>query len=240
MIKGLYPIFDSWSEKGTVWITSDTHFADSELWVGAKRKMRDDEELVRIINSKVGKNDTLIHLGDVGQIDFIKKIKGYKVLVMGNHDVGMTKYQRKREVKLFDRDKYSKSEALAKMAKLYPNCQYTIDEDFDFHPPFEAWMVVADNRLFDEVYSGPLMISEKIILSHEPVEAPWAMNIHGHVHWPGAIGNANHFNVCPDARKSFEPINLNQLIKNGLCSKVESIHRLTIDQATLNSLKRRK
>lgn len=240
MIKGLYPIFDSWSENGTVWITSDTHFADPELWVGAKRKVRDDEELVRIINSKVGKNDTLLHLGDVGQIDFIKKIKGYKVLVMGNHDVGMTKYQRKLEVKLFDKDKYSKSEALAEMAKLYPNCQYTIDENFDFHPPFETWMVVADNRLFDEVYSGPLMISEKIILSHEPVEVPWAMNIHGHVHWPGATGNATHFNVCPDARKSFEPINFNQLIKNGIASHIDSIHRLTIDSATLNSLKRRK
>ena len=35
---------------------------------------------------------------------------------------------------------------------------------------------------FDEIYSGPLIISEKIILSHEPGEVPWALNIHGHDH----------------------------------------------------------
>ena len=238
MIKGLYPIFNHWHGKGTVWVTSDTHFNDPELWVGANRVVRDNDELVKIINSKVGKNDTVIHLGDVGQIDFVKKIKGYKVLIMGNHDAGMTKYQRKLDVKLFDKDKYSKSEALAEMKKLYPNCQYTIDEKFDFHAPFETWIVVADNRLFDEVYSGPLMISEKIILSHEPVTVPWAFNIHGHVHYPGATGDNSHLNVCPDARRSFEPINFNQLMKNGIASKVESIHRITIDAATVRSIKK--
>jgi hypothetical protein len=36
----------------------------------------------------------------------------------------------------------------------------------------------------------------------------------------------------------FEPINLNQITKTGLTSKVESIHRQTIDKATKQSKKR--
>ena len=30
MIKTLYPIFQHWSEKGSVYLLSDTHFADSD------------------------------------------------------------------------------------------------------------------------------------------------------------------------------------------------------------------
>jgi hypothetical protein len=36
----------------------------------------------------------------------------------------------------------------------------------------------------------------------------------------------------------FEPINMNQIMKTGLTSKVESIHRLTIDTATERKAKR--
>ena len=37
--------------------------------------------------------------------------------------------------------------------------------------------------IFDEIYEGPLFISEKILLSHEPVYGlPWCLNIHGHDH----------------------------------------------------------
>lgn len=241
MIKGLYSIFNHWHSEGTVWLISDTHFADPELWVGAKRQVRDDEELVHIINSRVGKNDTLIHLGDCGDTNFIRKLKGYKVLIMGNHDAGKTNYQRKVEKEIFDAEKYERKEIYKIMEQKYPGHKISISEEqYQFHSPFQFYAAYADNNLFNEVYEGPLMISEKIILSHEPVEVPWAMNIHGHVHWPGATGNTTHFNVCPDARKSFEPINFNQLIKNGIASHVETIHRLTIDSATLNSLKRRK
>ena len=37
--------------------------------------------------------------------------------------------------------------------------------------------------IFDEIYEGPLFISEKILLSHEPVYGlSWCLNIHGHDH----------------------------------------------------------
>lgn len=187
-ISGMYDLFNEKWCKQTIWLVSDTHFGDEELRAGLPSRPS-DEELVKIINSKVGKKDTLIHLGDVGDIEYMKKIRGYKILICGNHDAGRTNYE----------------------------------------------------GVFDEVYTGPLMIGEKMLLSHEPVDVDWAFNIHGHDHT--GTGRKNHLNCCVDASMNqfgipFEPINLNQITKTGLTSKVESIHRQTIDKATKQSKKR--
>ena len=48
---------------------------------------------MRLLNSCIGKKDTFICLGDVGNVDIVKKIKGYKVLICGNHDSGTGKYE---------------------------------------------------------------------------------------------------------------------------------------------------
>jgi calcineurin-like phosphoesterase family protein len=52
-----------------------------------------DLEQVASINAKVGKKDTLIILGDIGNIEMVKRLRGHKVLVMGNHDRGSTLYE---------------------------------------------------------------------------------------------------------------------------------------------------
>lgn len=188
MIKSLYPIFrDKWSAKGGVFIFSDTHFNDNDCKLMDPNWINPDEQ-VRRLNRFIGKNDTLILLGDVGDVSYIKKLKaGYKVLLLGNHDRGRTYYE-----------------------------------------PY-----------FDEVYEGPLIINEKLILSHERLEIPGMINIHGHHHCeePGLKLGINYVtvNVAADVAK-YEPINLGQLIKNGLLATVPSVHRLTIDKATKNSL----
>jgi calcineurin-like phosphoesterase family protein len=189
-IAGMYDIFNEKWCKQTIWIISDTHFGDEDLRAGIPDRISDDD-LVKLINSKVGRKDTLIHLGDVGDIEYMKKIRGYKILICGNHDAGRTNYE----------------------------------------------------GVFDEVYTGPLMVGEKLLLSHEPVDADWVFNIHGHDH--AGAGRKNHLNCCIDASQKqfgipFEPINLNQIMKTGLTSKVESIHRQTIDKATENKQKRGK
>lgn len=239
MIAGLYDIFAHWHKQGTVWIYSDTHFNDKELGEGVAARPSAEEHL-KLINSKVGKKDTLILLGDVGDIEIARKIKGYKVLIMGNHDAGISKYKRMIEYKHFDKDTYSKEEALEEMKKLFPNCKYDITEGYSFHSPFIFWLVEADNCLFDEVYAGPLMIGEKLILSHEPVDVPWAFNIHGHVHSGEPMSDNQHFNVCGEARKCYEPVNLNQFMKAGFMSKIQTVHRDTIDKATKRARKRGK
>jgi calcineurin-like phosphoesterase family protein len=81
------------------------------------------------------------------------------------------------------------------------------------------------------------MIGEKLILSHEPIEVPWAVNFHGHDH----TGHKRKgcFNFCADVI-GYSPINLNQLLKTGIYKDVESVHRITIDAATKRARKRGK
>lgn len=185
MIPGLYDIFNHWCNQ-TVWLYSDPHFGDKELAAGVINRPTDEEQ-IRLINSKVGKKDTLIILGDVGDIECAKKLKGYKILIAGNHDAGLTNYK----------------------------------------------------DVFNEVYGGALFIGEKIVLSHEPINIPFALNIHGHVHDKRAKTDKQHINVCSDVI-NYTPINFNQLMKSGPTSKIETIHRTTIDKATKKKKQRGK
>lgn len=185
-IAGLYPFTSRWHAQGTLWIYSDPHFGDEELAQGTPGRPTAEEQ-VKMINSKVGKKDTIIILGDIGDIEYAKQIRGYKILVAGNHDIGLTNYM----------------------------------------------------GVFDEVYGGPLMISEKLILSHEPLTMiPWAFNIHGHVHDKKAKSGPRHLNVCSDVI-GYTPVNMNQFMKSGALSKIQTIHRETIDKATEKSKKRK-
>jgi len=86
MIPSLYKIFQHWAEKGSVFILSDTHFADDDCLL-MDRHWISPELQVQIINEKVHKNDTFVCLGDVGDPSFAAQIRaGYKVLLLGNHD----------------------------------------------------------------------------------------------------------------------------------------------------------
>lgn len=232
MIEGLYEPFQHWGVSGTTWIISDIHFDDPDL-IHAYADRPSAEEQVKLINAKCGRADTLIILGDVGDISYVRQLRAkYKILVMGNHDSGASNYKRQIIKKKFDREQWQKHEALDEMKRLYPNCSYTIEEQYDFHAPFIYWMVSADNRLFDEVYTGPVMISEKLLLSHEPINMiPWAYNLHGHVHDRRVKNNLNHFNVCADVI-GYEPINFNKWMKDGHLAKIQSLHRQTINEAT--------
>ena len=183
MIKSLYPIFQKWSATGSVYIISDTHFDDSDCklmdpnWITSQEHME-------IIKQDVRKGDTLIHLGDVGNPDYLDELKCYKVLISGNHDI------------------------LSKVAS---------------H--------------FDEVYTGPLFIADRLILSHEPIQGleDFAMNIHGHDH--ASTFRHNHINLASNVYH-FKVFNLGANIKGGLLSQIENIHRVTIDNATLKKQER--
>lgn len=185
-LPGVYDTFLArWGEYQTCYIISDPHFGDAELAAGTPGRPS-DEELIKLINSKVGRKDVLIILGDIGDIECAKRLRGYKVLVAGNHDKGMTAYE----------------------------------------------------EVFKEIYSGPVMIGEKLILSHEPLPITWAINIHGHVHDKRHRNDKYHFNVCCDTI-GYLPINFNQWLKEGHLAHIQSIHRTTIDTATARKAKRK-
>ena len=238
MIEGLYPPFQHWGASGTTWILSDTHFNDPDLiHVYADRPSA--EEQVKRINAKCGRADTLIILGDVGDISYVRQLRAkHKILVMGNHDSGASNYQRHIFKKLFDKGMFQKHEALDEMKRLYPDCVYSISEYWDNFTDTFYWEVSADNRLFDEIYTGVLVIGEKLMLSHEPIKGcDWCMNIHGHDHARSHKNDIYHFNVCADVI-GYEPINFNKFMKDGHLANIVSIHRDTIDNATARAKKR--
>ena len=227
MIQGLYKIFDHWHKEGSTWIISDTHFGDEEL-AKAFPNRPTAEEQVKMINKYAGKHDTLIILGDVGDVDYVRKLRaGYKILIMGNHDAGITNYQKKTMVGIYSKDGWEQEEAIKDMMAKYPECNYFTTESFVLN----SWEVSAKDPLFDEVYEGPVMIAEKLILSHEPIDIPWAFNIHGHIHDSKHKNDDHHLNVCADAI-NYQPVNMNQFMKSGALNKIETLHRATIDKAT--------
>lgn len=226
MINSLYDNFKHWSEDGSVYIISDTHFDDPDCkfmnpnWPTA-------QEQVNTLNKYVHKTDTLIHLGDVGNIEWVKKLNCYKVLIMGNHDVGKSKYLR---VEQYLNEFKNIEEAREAVSKGEIDCYESI---------LGILIGKKDNKLFDEVYEGPLMVAEKLILSHEPIpDLTWCMNIHGHDH-AGYITDWNHLNVASNIC-GHKPLNLGNLIKNGFLSDVKTLHRITIDRATENPIKKEK
>lgn len=190
MIDTLYDIFKHWSKRGNVYIISDTHFDDKEQKKMVKNWIA-PEEFIKKIKSKVGKNDTFIHLGDVGDPKYMEKLKCYKVLLTGNHDIGASKYK----------------------------------------------------EYFDEVYTGPLFISNKILLSHEPVLYPYTFNIHGHAH--GGAHEDYRNGVCCGLNFAADVVdynvgNLKEIIRHGYLKDIKDIHYVTIKEATKKSRKRTK
>ena len=189
MIACLYDCFKHWAVNGSVGILSDPHFCDEDC-KKMDRNWIDPDEHVAMINKKWHKNDTLILLGDLGDPEYVKKIKAKKVLVTGNHDKpGMYK------------------------------------------------------DIIPEQYDGVLAIAPKILLSHEPVNGLiFTVNVHGHDHagkhrYYDEAG-AKHINVASNVC-GWMPINLGEEIKKGLLSNIPDIHRVTIDYATKNSIKKK-
>lgn len=237
-LPGVYDIFlEKWKDYQTAWIISDTHFDDRDL-EGALPDRLEAPYMVKLINSCVGKKDILIHLGDVGDVEWVSYLRGYKVLIMGNHDAGASKYKRQIHEGYYLQNKYTRQQALIDMAEKYPECEYHVEARYDHDSIYSWWYVTADNCLFDEVYEGPVMLGEKLLLSHEPIEVPWAFNIHGHAH-NGVHSKAGALNVCIGAEgMGYKPINLNQFLKSGPTAKVQTIHRGTIDKATARKHKK--
>lgn len=156
---------------------SDTHFEDPDC-----KQMDEEWPYPKVYIDgliRTGKNDTIIHLGDVGDPKWMNLIKGHKVLILGNHDYGASYYE-----------------------------------------PY-----------FDEIYTGPLMIAEKIILSHEPIpDITWALNVHGHVHCAEKDIDIYHYNCAADF-VGYQLLSLSRIIKEGHMKHILSLHAQSINNA---------
>lgn len=218
----LYDIFnEQWRDFQNCWIIADTHFGDKDMqlyW-----NYPEPEEIVKNINSCVGKKDMLIILGDVGDTHYVPDLKGYKVLVMGNHDKGKSNYYRKQHIYTYESSLLEDNIDFVEGIGYISNLKVTTTHEYK---PIDCWKIEYDNQLFDEVYSGPLMIGQKLLLSHEPVTyIPGVFNLHGHDH-SGVLSESDEksLNLCAE-KLSFKPLNFNQwLKKSGALGKIDNIH----------------
>ena len=184
MIPTLYEKFQPWSRTGSIYIISDTHFED-EFCKDRDLNWISPEEQIGILKKVLTKQDSLIHLGDVGNPDYLDELKCYKILITGNHD-------KKGEMK----------------------------------------------NHFQEMYDGPLFISDKLLLSHEPIYGleKFCFNIHGHNHsgthftYNTTLNYFTHLNMAANVSE-YQPVNLGKFIKAGYLNKMSNYHRLTIDNA---------
>lgn len=177
--KRLYECFTHWYHGGEIFFYSDPHFNDNEMMY-LRENYIGDEEQVKRINSVIGRTDTLILLGDIGDIEFLKKVRGYKVLILGNHDRGATYYK----------------------------------------------------DVVDEVYTGPLLISDKLILSHQRIDVPFFYNVHGHEHNHGDTYNS--MNVCCE-NIGYVPIRLSAVLDNENFRNIENIHTQQIRESVIKN-----
>lgn len=241
MIASLYEPFKHWSESGSVWLISDPHFDDKDTKL-MNSNWIEPEDYINVLNSMIYKNDTLVCLGDCGNLEKFKELKaGYKVLIKGNHDdKGDSKYLKNIHKFVYDADKYNVKDIRKKLDMEFPNAKISIIQSCEFHAPFNRWNVTVNDNLFDEVYSGALFISPQILISHEPIYGlKFCTNIHGHEHngfydYTDREGG-RHLNIAADVI-GYQPVNLGKLIKSGLVAGLPTIHRLTIDRVIENQI----
>ncbi len=186
----LYDMFqEEWEQYQSIYFYSDPHFCENDIEAGIPGRP-DAEAQLAAINKIVGRKDLLILLGDVGNLDYLSRIRCDIALVLGNHDAGASIYKNK--------------------------CKW--------------------------VFEGPVMIAEKLILSHEPVIVPWAYNIHGHCHSQANTAESikTHYNMCADVI-GYQPVHFSKFLKEVSINRhIESLHRTTIDSATVRAARRKK
>lgn len=76
------------------WLYTDPHFGHDRLRVLARPQFNTIQEMheaqILAYNSTVGKEDVVVWLGDLGFkneiMEILPKLKGYKILILGNHD----------------------------------------------------------------------------------------------------------------------------------------------------------
>lgn len=247
-----------WCKPGsTLWFYSDPHFNDLESYklrfpkefefTGDSRPSDEwivnklDEMQIKNINSKCGRKDTLVILGDVGNVECIKKLKAArKILIMGNHDAGASNYERVIVTKQLTIDANNIKEIVKADADGY----LLKDAKADLTTETITYLFekVEDNHLFDEVYEGTLQIGPKLLLSHEMVDYPYCLNIHGHTHdileryrtYEDKRLYTIFHHYCAIAEAiNYIPVNLGQIIEESKLGKILDIHRDTISMATL-------
>ena len=240
----LYDCFKNWYHGGVIWVYSDPHFQRNKEMENAFGWPTPEERLY-LINECVMKNDTFVCLGDVGdKVEMISKIRtDYKVLVTGNHDKGKYNYKRRvLDCGVCKTEEEAKAICKSGLMHTYsigdvkPDGYISVGGTDD-----ERFILRKDNHLFDEIYDGPIFINQKLVLSHERFETPYAINVHGHEHGGVYATEENYIteegdytsyliNVASDVI-DFRPVRLDKILEMFPLKRIKSIHEATIEYA---------
>jgi calcineurin-like phosphoesterase family protein len=191
-IAGFFMKFDN------VWFTSDTHFSHRNIVNLSDRPFRlpngepdvdnHDQTLIANINACVGKNDLLIHLGDVAlgkiaeSLPLVGLLNGCKVLIPGNHDRVFSGEKEKMRIR-FD------SEYRKVFNVIWPEIVQT------WIPHLESHVILSHFP-----YSGDSQENDRHV-NKRPTDSSLPL-IHGHIHEKRRI-EGNMFNVGVDVNNYY-------------------------------------
>lgn len=226
-----------------IFFTSDTHFHhknickgttkwdDSKTYRPYETLSEMDNALIDVINSTVGENDILFHLGDwsfggIEQIwEFRKQIKCKNIhLITGNHDhhiLGnkqlMNLYVNETNGEIKEGDYIENSYEEYKFGMYWDNKVHTQDL-FSSVSTYKTLTVSIHQGKID----GKQLKNKKFrfVLCHFPI-ASWhdmnqgVMHLHGHIHTPTEhkIGPGKMMDVGVDGNTEFKPYELNEVLR---------------------------
>lgn len=170
-----------------IFFTSDTHIAHFNIIRYCDRPFTSlDEMSAKLIenwNNKVGPNDTVYHLGDIGcgsknrTVDFFNQVNGKVILIKGNHD------RRRQELK-------------------WPELQSRFE---DILPYYE--LVVQDK----DIRGGQLIVLFHYQILNWKSYRYGSYHLYGHTHQKDPRGHAvNSLNVGVDAH-DFYPVSYDEI-----------------------------
>lgn len=90
-----------------VYFISDMHFDDINILVYSRPQFLNIKEMNDLIiknwNEKINDEDTVYIVGDVGNIDYLEKLNGKKIIITGNHDNAEEIVKRYPDIKVYDK-----------------------------------------------------------------------------------------------------------------------------------------
>ena len=86
---------------------SDTHFSDPNILIYSRPNFKSIEEMNNLIvknwNETVTNKDTVYILGDIGNLEYLNKLNGNKIIIIGNHDRYEEILDKYPDIKVYDK-----------------------------------------------------------------------------------------------------------------------------------------
>lgn len=208
-------------------IISDTHFGHNkildfepcrltQLKVDGFNDNEHDEWLINKWNSVVGKDDTVLHLGDLafkGITNYLPRLNGNIILVLGNHD-RKPQVDAYSSITVLDGCYINLNEVLTKVVtssdKLYNLFSGLVIEVNDKRILFSHYPVFNSDKINEYDHKNPNISPRISLLENIFSSNNCDLNIHGHIH-SGNNAFKNSKNVSLE-NINFKPIRLGDLL----------------------------